>query len=121
MSNRRFFFALMIIILLASATYAFAAANSVPESGAGDGSGNITGYTITNIDYTLAAANPANIQTVEFDIAPTAGAAAARTVSIQLNGGAWYSCAVAAGHATCNIGGAVTVLSANSLRVIAAE
>jgi hypothetical protein len=110
----------LILVLVASA-FAFAAGNSVPESGAGDGSGTISGYTVTNIDYTLNA-DPTLIDTVEFDIAPTAGANNPDVVSVQLNGGAWFSCAVAAGHATCDVSsGAITVLSANDLRVVAAE
>jgi len=110
----------LILILVASA-FAFAAGNSVPESGAGDGQGTISGYTVTNIDYTLNA-DPTLIDTVEFDIAPTAGANTPDVVTVQLNGGAWFACAVAAGHATCDVSsGSITVLSANNLRVVAAE
>jgi hypothetical protein len=117
----RYLPALMLILILVASAFAFAAANVVPESGAGDGSGTISGYTVSNIDYTLNA-DPTLVDTVEFDIAPTAGANTPRVVTIQLNGGSWYSCTVAAGHATCDVSaGSVTVLSATNLRVVAAE
>ena len=120
-SYTRFLPALMLILILAAASYAFAAANVVPETGAGDGSGTISGYTVSNIHYNLNATNPANIDSVEFTLAPTAGAGAPASVQVQLNGGGtWFSCSLAAGTWTCNLSG-VTALNATNLRVVAAE
>ena len=68
----RYLPALMLILVLVASAFAFAATNAVPESGAGDGDGDISGYDITNIDYTLAA-DPAYLDSVEFDIASTTG------------------------------------------------
>jgi hypothetical protein len=111
----------MLILILAAASYAFAAANVVPETGAGDGSGTISGYTVSNIHYNLNATNPANIDSVEFTLAPTPGAGAPASVQVQLNGGGtWFSCSLAAGTWTCNLSG-VTALNATNLRVVAAE
>ena len=113
----------LILILVASA-FAFAAGNSVPESGAGDGQGTISGYTVTNIDYTLNA-DPTLINKVDFDISSTTGNAnPPDVVKVQFNAaGAWYDCdaKTVPGHATCALGGAVDVASANNLRVVAAE
>jgi len=66
----RTLFAIMLVLILSVAVYGFAAANTVPASSAGDGAGAITGYTISSIHYTLNPANPGNIQTVRFTIAP---------------------------------------------------
>jgi hypothetical protein len=111
----------MMVLVLAAAIYGFAAANTVPESGAGDGSGTISGYTISNISYALNAATPSNIDSVSFDVTPTAGAGAASTVYVQLNGATWDSCANTGGNTwSCNLTG-VTALAAANLRVVAAE
>lgn len=109
------------VIILMIAAYAYAAANSVPETGAGDGSATISGYTITNVRYTLAA-DPSQISAVNFNISPTAGAGPVREVQVQLvNGGTWFACDESAAPAvTCSITG-VTVLSANQFRVVAVQ
>jgi hypothetical protein len=110
----------IIILVLGAAIYGFAAANTVPATQAGDGSGAITGYTISNIAYTLNSSDPSLIDMVSFDTDGTPG-----TVEIKLvsGGSDWYS---------CTIGGTLdwdcdttspqaTVLSADELRVIAVE
>jgi hypothetical protein len=119
----RSFGIVLLILVLAAAIYGFAAANTVPESGAGDGEGTISGYTISDIQYTLNGTDPGNIDSVEFDIAATGGASAPTTVTIEFNSsGSWYSCTVASGHATCDTTSpAQDVLSATSLRVVAAQ
>ena len=107
--------AVMLVLILSVAVYGFAAANTVPASYAGDGSGLISGYDITNIHYTLNAANPANIQTVTFDITPTS----AGDVRITMDGSTWYTCANSSGSVSCSVTQAA--LTAANLRVVAAE
>jgi hypothetical protein len=120
-SYSRYLPALMLVLILAAAAYAFAAANTVPETGAGDGNGAISGYAVNNIHYNLNAANPATLDSVQFTLAAIAGAGTPTSVRVQLNGGgSWYTCTVAAGTWTCPVAG-TTVLSANNLRVVAAE
>jgi hypothetical protein len=121
----RYLPALVLILVLVASAFTFADSNFVPESGAGDGAGNISGYTVSSIDYTLAA-DPSYLDSVEFDIAPTAGAQAPDVVKVQFNNaGSWYDCTVASGHADCDLKTAgvatITVLSATNLRVVAAE
>jgi hypothetical protein len=111
----RTLFAIMLVLILSVAVYGFAAANTVPASSAGDGSGAISGYAISNIHYTLSAANPANIATVAFTIVP----ASAGDVRITMDGATWSTCANAAGAVTCAV--SQPALSAASLRVVAAE
>jgi hypothetical protein len=91
----------------------------VPSSQAGAGSGAISGYTVTNIAYTVDSTTPTNLNQVAFTIAPTA----ATTLKAQLApGGAWYSCANAAGSVTCAMTSPqATVAAATQLTVVAAQ
>jgi uncharacterized protein YpuA (DUF1002 family) len=121
MFNKRIkiLFIVIVVLVLAAATYAFAAANTVPASKAGDGSGDITGYTVSAIHYTLNAA-PTTIDTVTFtlDTAPVAGS----TIKIKLvaAGSTWYSCTNVTTAVTCTTTGA-PVLIADSLQVVTAQ
>src|SRR6266849_5858132 len=86
-------------LLLSIGVYAYAAANTVPGTEAGSGSGAISGYTVSSVAYGLNATTPTNLDQVTFTIAPTA----AGTVKVQLAaGGSWYTCSNAAGAITCN-------------------
>jgi hypothetical protein len=121
--SSRFFAVILLALIMAVATYAFAAANTVDESGAGDGAKAISGYTITAVKYTLGIPDPSNISSVSFNIAPTSGASAPTSVKIQLvAAGSWYSCTMASSIATCDTTGTpVTALAATNLRVVAAQ
>ena len=66
-SRRRVLVLALLAFVVATAAYAFTAGNTVPASKAGDGSGAITGYNVTNVAYNLDAANPQLIDSVEFD------------------------------------------------------
>ena len=82
-----------IILTLGVIAYGYAAANIVPESGAGDGSGTVSGYTVTNIDYTLLSSDPSKIESVAFDVAATGGADAPNEVQITVDAGTtWVTC-----------------------------
>jgi hypothetical protein len=118
----RFMPALLVILILSVAAYAFAASNTVDESGAGDGQAAISGYTITAIRYTLNATTPTTIDSVQFNVAPTGGAQAPTTVKAQLNGaGSWFSCTNTSGTSwSCTLTG-VTVQAASQLRIVAAQ
>lgn len=83
----------IIILVLAVAAFGYAAANVVPESGAGDGTGTVSGYTITNIAYTLLASDPSKVQLLTLDVAATTGAGVATDVRITVDAGAtWITC-----------------------------
>lgn len=105
--------------ILASAAYAFTAANTVPGSTAGSGAGAISGYTATAVTYTLNGTTPTNIDSVAFTIAPTTTAA----VKIQLAAaGSWYSCVNTAGAVTCaTTAPQATVVAATQLTVVAVQ
>jgi len=120
--NSRIFILVLLALVMAASTYAFAAANTVPTSSAGDGQGAISGYTISNIHYTLDAANPALLSSVAFTVTPAAGASAPATVTVQFAaGGAWSTCTNTAGTSwSCPVTG-ITALAAENLRVVAAQ
>lgn len=105
----------LLLFVLAGASYAFAATNTVPASFAGDGSGTISGYTVTNVHYVLAA-SPVNIASVTFTLSN-----AAADVRISLDGTTYVTCANSSGNNwSCTVSG-ISVLSATNLRVIAVE
>lgn len=119
--RKRNIVSIVLIVIIMIISYAFAAANSVPETGAGDGAETISGYTITNVKYSLAA-DPSMLAGVTFNIAPTAGASQVTEVQVQVvDGGSWFACdESAAPVVTCTITG-VSVSSADQFRVVAVQ
>ena len=112
-------FALMIVAIIAVAGYAFAAANTVPDTKAGDGKGTVSGYTVTNVVYTLNTANPATLDSVSFDL----GAAAVQAnVQLVATTGTWYTCTEVGVTTvwTCDTTGFL-ISTADQLRVTAAS
>ena len=122
--NSRNLILLLPTLIVAVSVYAFAAANVVPESGAGDGTGTISGYTASNITYdTNDDGDPSTLDEVTFDLAATAGASAPTEVFVEVDAGSnnWYSCSVVAGSTWgCTITGTNTV-DADALNVVAAQ
>lgn len=91
-----------VAAIIAAAVFAFTAANTVPESKAGEGSEAITGYVVASIHYTLNVADPSKVDAVAFnlDTAPPAGG----TIRARLSAtGSWYNCT--------NVGVAVTCVT----------
>lgn len=99
-TNRRTIVAVALLTaVLAAGAYAFAASNTVPSSNAGSGSGTVSGYTATNLTYTLTAADPNTIDTLTFDIAPTTTS----VVKVKAGStGSWKTCANSSGSITCD-------------------
>jgi len=114
---------LLPTLVVAASVYAFAAANVVPESGAGDGSGDISGYTTSNITYdTNDDGDPNTLDDVTFDLAATAGAGTPTEVYVEVVSGSdnWFTCSGGPTTWTCTITGTNTA-DADSLNVVAAE
>ena len=111
----------IVVIVFASIASAYAAANTVPGTKVGDGSGTISGYTISSVHYNLNASNPQNIDSVTFTV--NVAIQSGSTVKIKLvdAGSTWYTCTVAGGTSvTCTTTGA-TAVSADSLHVVIAD
>lgn len=109
-----------LVIAISGSAYAFAAANTVPDTKAGDGVGGVSGYTVINVVYTLNATNPSTLDSVAFDLG---AAAATGKVKAQLvaTTGTWYACTNTGGTLwSCTTTG-LTVVSINQLRVVAAS
>lgn len=106
-------------VALGAGVFAYAASNTVPNTSAGAGSGTISGYTVSNVAYTLNATTPTNLDAVTFTVSP----AAASVVKAQLaSGGTWYSCSNTAGSVTCNTTSPqATVAAATQLTVVATQ
>lgn len=106
---------------IVAGTYAFTAANTVPASKAGDGSGAVTGYTVSTIHYNLNATTPSNVDSVTFnlDSVPVAGS----TIDVQLAAaGSWYTCSNAGVAVTCaTTAPQATVVAVTALRVVVAD
>lgn len=114
--SSKLFVVVLVVLVFATAAFAFAASNTVPASYAGDGVSTTSGYTVTNVVYTLNTTTPTNIDSVKFDLN-----ASAATAKIQLvASGAYYNCTGASNTWTCTTTGA-TVSSATQLRVIASQ
>lgn len=108
----------IVVFTISTVAYAFAAANTVGDSQAGDGEGAISGYDVTDIEYTLYASDPSMIGSVDFTTDAVAGVA---SVSFD-DGTSWYDCTSASGTDwSCDLSGAVSVLLADELRVVAAQ
>ena len=114
-------FLLLAVMVLTMAIYGFAAANTVPASKAGDGQEVISGYTITNVHYNLDAATPSLITGMTFtlDAAPaTTNGVYVKLISTGVN---YTSCVATGANVACTFTPAISVLSADQLRVIAAQ
>ncbi len=111
----KLFVLVVLVLALSGFTYAFAAANTVPESKAGDGTGVISGYAVSNIHYILDASNPTIIDTVTFQLDDVATTVYAKV------GPTWSSlCTLAASVWSCDAQGA-TVQPALTLQVVASN
>jgi hypothetical protein len=121
----RFVALIILALVFASVTYGFAAANTVPAGNVGDGSGAISGYTVSNVKYNLNTSNPGNIDSVAFDLA---GAVKPTTVKAKLvaSGSTWYSCTTSSttspySYTCATTSPQATVANADELRVVAAD
>jgi hypothetical protein len=116
--NFKVILTLLVVVVLAASAYAFAAANTVPDTKAGDGAGTISGYTVSSVAYTLNTTDPSQLDAVSFTLDDTA-----TTVKIKLvaAGSTWYDCSVVTGNDwTCDTSGA-TVASMDELTVVASS
>ncbi len=108
----------IVVVILSLSAYAFAAANTVPDTKAGDGTGVVSGYTVTDIVYTLNATTPTTLDEVSFDLGAAATQVKAQLVATT---GTWYACTLDTGTVwQCDTTG-LTVTSIDQLRVVAAS
>lgn len=117
--NLKVLFALIAVLAIAVASYAFAAANTVPDTKAGDGTGAVSGYTVTSVVYTLNATDPNTLDSVSFDLG---AAAATGKVKAQLvASGTWYGCTLDTGTVWICTTSGLLAADIDQLRVVAAS
>ncbi|MBE3068429.1 MAG: hypothetical protein IMZ73_13545 [Chloroflexi bacterium] len=112
-----------IVFAFATVTYAYAAANVVPESGAGEGQNTIIGYDVVpaSVLYTLNASNPQNIDSVTFTTTTVITNGSTVKIKLVAAGSTWYTCTGQGSTIiSCTIPGA-SVGAADSLRVVIAD
>jgi hypothetical protein len=95
-SYTRFLVGFVAAAAIAGGAYAYTAANTVPASNAGAGSGTVSGYTVTNVHYGLNATTPTNIDSLTFNVSPsipnTGSGKVAVSVALTTGGPNSYSC-----------------------------
>ncbi|MBL0345909.1 hypothetical protein [Candidatus Villigracilis affinis] len=124
--NFKILLIVLVVIVAAGSVYAFAAANTVPDSAAGYKANVIPGYTVTNIVYDLDTTNPTLVDAITFDVAPSSGTVIAAIAKLQTaTGGAWTDCTLVAGVApsmevTCTYG-ALNLIDVTALNIVASS
>lgn len=106
--------------LVAAATVGYANTNTVPGSNAGDGAGAISGYTVSNVHYTLDATTPSNATSVSFNTSPVLTGTSTKRISLD-NGATWIPAGNCTGTAPVSCTISATVTSLTNLRVVAAD
>ena len=113
----------IVVTLVATATFALTAANSVPATNAGQGAGSIVGYSFSSTPtYTLDASNPRLITLVGFTV--NAPPASATTIRAQVSPGGFVGCTLASSTATTSTWScplSVSVSTGATLRVAGAQ
>lgn len=116
-----------VVLLVVAVSFAYAAANTVPVTGAGDGQEEISGYNVTGVHYVLDATDPGKIASVTFTLSPknqlVENVPATANVKVKLGDpvDTWHDCNSSDGTTwSCTIGG-VAVVDAVQLRVVAAQ
>ena len=116
----------VFVLAIAGSAYAFAASNTVPESAAGSGATEVSGYTITDLVYDLNATDATLIDEITFTVTPDDGGPTALSVLVQTAaGGGWTSCALVDGdpsvvNATCTFG-TLAVADVTALNIVASS
>jgi hypothetical protein len=114
----------LVTVVAGSIGYAFAASNTGLSGAGGDGAGLISGYTVSDISYSLDSSDPTRLDAVNFAID---GGAATPSVVVKLvsDSDDWHPCVVSnaevPARATCALDGLVAVADVDEVRVVAAQ
>jgi hypothetical protein len=94
----------VIAMAIGGGAYAFTASNTVPATTVGAGSGAVSGFTVTNLHYSLNPTTPANIDSLTFTISPVVPSASAGKVviaaALSTGGPTNYNCTTDSSGAT---------------------
>jgi len=117
--SSKLFIVVLVVLVFATAAFAFAATNTVPASYAGEGASITSGYTVSNVLYNLNATTASNIDSVTFTLN-----AASTTVKVRLvTTGSYYACTNTSGNNwSCDTTSPqATVAAADEFRVVATQ
>jgi hypothetical protein len=124
--NFKVLLVVLVLIVATAGAYAFAAANTVPDSAAGYAASVVPGYTVTSIVYDLDATDPTVVDLITFDISPTSGDVVAAIVKVQTAAaGSWTNCTLEAGtppamEVTCTYG-SLDLADITALNIVASS
>lgn len=121
---KRYALAALLAFVVATSSFAFAASNTVGASSAGIGDGTVSGYTVSNVQWTLGTSDPSTLQSVRFNLnaAATDVRARVRQGATGLGTPSWVACTgTGTGPFTCTFSAGVSTLAADTLEVAAAS
>lgn len=124
--NFKILLIVLVVLVIAGSAYAFAAANTVPDSNAGYAASVVSGYTVDSIVYDLDDTNPTLVAEITFDINPDNSGTKALFVQVQTGtGGTWTTCTLVDGtapevHVTCSFG-SLALANVTALNVVASD
>jgi hypothetical protein len=105
----------VIIGVIFTLSYAYASQAEKPVQ-RGEGTGHVSGITVTNIEYRLSSIDPSRVDAVAFDVTDFQGKISVKLVSTS---SVYYSCTPQSGdHWLCPVTG-VNVASIDTVRVVA--
>ncbi len=108
-----------LVVALAAAP-GFTASLGLDGSGAGDGAGAVSGFTVSDVDYVLGD-DPSVLDAVAFTLDPATAGAEIR-VRLLSDAGAWYPCSTDGAAVRCDTSSpAVAPAEIDELRVVAAD
>jgi hypothetical protein len=92
-----------IALLLFAMAAAVTSTNALPATRAGDGTGTISGYTISNVQYTLNATTPQNVDSVSVTLTTTPTTGSTKKLGLAGSSGSttWYTCSNSGATLTC--------------------
>jgi len=94
----------ILTLFLIVFAYSYTKANVIRESDPADESSSISGYTITNIEYTLLPRDPTKARSITLNVDPADGTDESVDARITVdNGDTWITCTFQAGDKwVCN-------------------
>ena len=116
---------LIALLILGTATYGFAAGNTIADAGmAGEGSNTVSGYTVTNVSYTLNGTDPNQLDAVSFTLDSSASSVYAGIDTSPATAVEWSAACTnpSLNNFTCDLTGvSYTVTQAATLHVAAGQ
>lgn len=125
--RKRLIVVMALVGLVAIATYAYTATNTFASTTnkAGDGAQAISGYVVSNVEYTLNSTDPTRVSAVDFDLDAPATTVKAKLTAAGLTYVDCIEDAVTANHWSCPTGllaiNQPTLTSIDNLRVLAVQ